>query len=421
MYNYHADLIWAIDRVLLYAVVTGGLFIIIYAVIQECRWNKRRASLLNLKKVLYEAVLAGKTFSEPCCGVTQLLDVITNRNRELVFFNGAEQKLIKDYFCGSQKITELERLALKSGKKWRRIECILGLGYLQESSVLKTLRKAIHSKDQDIAYFSMLAIGQIKTVDSAGVLLEFLKKNETSRFKVASMLESFPAGAADEVVKLLNEKQAQVRFWALKIISKFKPKHYLREIEALISDESADVRAAVCECLGQIGEKEAKNKLYGCLKDDSWLVRVNAIKALEMILGNDCLPLVINLINDGSLLVIDAVKGVMAMHIEASLPYIRKFFSGDDALAKRTSIEALEISGYVAVIFKHILSGPDNDRHASIGILEGMIKSGARFGFRTALDNLDVDSRGKVLKVINTIDTRLAEELLKVSFKEVNR
>jgi HEAT repeat protein len=329
----------------------------------------------------------------------------------MVFFNESEQKLFKDSFVTAQKIAQIEKTALRPQNKWRRIEAILSLGYAQEAAALKTLRQTILDRDEDVAYFSMLALGQIKSIESAKILLDFLKKNTPSRFKVVSILEDFPPGIIDEVGKLLEDKSGAVRFWAVRLISEFKPERYLKNIEELTRDESEEVRAAACESLGQMGKKEAKDTLSKCLKDEFWLVRANAVKALAKVCGKECLPEVMYLINDGSLSVIDSVKDVMTANIQAALPYIEKFFSGPDGTAKRAAVEALEESGYVVNMFNGILSGNDKERAESINLLEGMIKSQACLGLASALSSFSGPARRKLLSVIADINRPLAEQL----------
>jgi len=405
MHNYHTDLVLIIDKVLLFFSLLLALVIVLYAIAKERYWGRRRRILLKIKKDVYEAVLAGKKDIKSASLATpgEFLDVLTNRNREIVFFNEAEQKLFRDSFLAAQKIGKLEHVVLKSRNKWRRIEAILCLGYAQDPLALKSLHKAVFDKDEDVVYFSMLALGQIRTIESARILLAALKKNEFARFKIASILEGFPAEVAEQVGNLLEDKIPAVRLWAIKILSKFKSGRFIKEIEELTRDKSEEVRSAACECFGELGKKEAKDALSRCLKDDAWVVRVSAVKALVQIFGKDCFAEVVPLINDGSLSVIDALKDIMAAHIEAALPYIEDFLYGEDGIAKRTAVEALEASGYVTKIFEHILRGGDKEKNLALKLLGGLLKSKARFGIEASLMDFDEEERKNLSGVINSL------------------
>jgi len=348
MYNYHADIVWKINGALFCSLILVSVVIFIYAEMKEYFWNKRRRKLLNIKKNVYETILTGKTPSKAVCQPfadqatpEQFLDVETNRSMEAVFFNDSERELFKSCFATPEHISRLTKLAKGSRNKWLRIEAILSLGHSQLGSVIDTIRAPLLGKDKDTAYFSMIALGQIKTVASARALLERLRKDPSSGYGVASILESYPKDIAGDVIKLMGDKDPMVRFWAVTILSKFASVEHIRKIEKFAADPSAELRAAVCDCLGNTGNVEAKPALLKCLKDDSWLVRKHAIYAIEKVMGDKAVPDVIELISSPSWSVVDAVKDVMIKHIKASLPFIEKFIAGHDYIPKKYSIIAL--------------------------------------------------------------------------------
>ena len=349
-HNYHTDLVIKIDFVLLLASILLTIIIILYSAAREYRDRRRRRGLLNIKKNVYEMALSGR---EDLCipaasgaSAQQFLDVATNRLREVVFFNSEEQEIFKHCFITPERIAEFERIAKVSGNKWRRIEAILALGYTHAESAVDSLEETLHSKDDDMSYFSVIALGQIRTAKSAKALLEVAKMSSFARYKIAAVLEGFPAQTAEEIIALKTDADPALRVWALNLLSKFRPARFRGEIEDMTGDASADVRAAACYCLGELGGHESKKALLKCLSDDFWLVRANAVMALSKVMGADCLPEIVNLINDGSLSVIESVKNVMALHIEKSLPYVEKIFRGEDGLAKKVATEALEQAGY---------------------------------------------------------------------------
>ncbi|MDD4894075.1 MAG: HEAT repeat domain-containing protein, partial [Candidatus Omnitrophica bacterium] len=294
-----------------------------------------------------------------------------------------------------------------------RIEAILSLGYAQAEAALGTLKKSINNKDKDIAYFSIIALGQIHIVASAKILLGFLKKRKIYHYKVFSVLETFPAQIAEEVIKLTDDTDPQVRAWAIKLISRFRAHSYIKKIEEMVFDKSEDVRASACDCLGEFGSKDAKDTLTKALNDDFWLVRVHAVKALAKVLGKECLPEVIGQINDASLSVIDSLKNVVAEYIEAALPYVEKFLYSNDEIARRVSVEALEASGYIIKVFKDILTGSEEEEKRAKRLLEGLILSRAHFGLEGAMVGFTKEKRDKLLGVIRVINKEMADYLEK--------
>ena len=351
MYNYHADIIWVINTVLFAIVILTSAVIYCSAAFKDRLWQIRRRALLEIKKNIYETVLSGRSPSESVCqpfiaDITprQFIDIATNRSIDAAFFNSSEQQLIKNCFNEPQKTAEFVKIIKSAKSKWRMIEAILCLGYSNASSAISLLHRALSSHDEDMVYFSMISLAQIKTIESARVLLVFLRKNPSSSYKIASILEGFPKEIADEVIKLTDDKDPKVRLSAVTILSKFASGQHMEKLESLTKDVSAEVRAAACDCMGIAGKYSAKEILVKCLKDDSWLVKRHAIFALEKAIGSGAVPEVINLINDASWSVADAVKDVMTAHIKASLPFIEKFIAGEDYIPKKYSIIALKNS-----------------------------------------------------------------------------
>ncbi|MDP3729957.1 MAG: HEAT repeat domain-containing protein [Candidatus Omnitrophota bacterium] len=374
MFDYYSDIIWAVNAALFGTVVVTAIVIVFSAAFKDHIWNRRLAGLLEIKKDVYETVLAGKGHSEAVCqsffnGITpqQFLDIAMNRNMDTAFFNDSEQQLLRSCFTTSEQIAKLSKAAGNSINKWRGIEAMLCLGYTQVESAIDILRGKLLSKDEDIAYFSMVSLGQIKTVRSAQALLSFLKKYPSSGYRVASILEGFPKEIAEDVIRLTDSRNASIRFRALTILSKFAPKGHIDKLEKLTYDMNAEVRAAACDCLGNIGSDAAKQTLLKRIKDDSWLVKRHAVFALEKIMGDKVLPEVVNLINDASWSVADAIKDVMMDHIEASLPYIEKFVTGKDCVPKK----------YAIMVLKNSLESLDPSTKARITEILSKIDSGS--------------------------------------------
>jgi HEAT repeat protein len=403
MYNYHADIIWAINIAMLGIVALTCAVIIVAASLKNYFWEKRRRGLLHIKEDVYEFILSLKGASSSVCpplvsGVTpqQFIDIKTNRRIDAAFFNESEQELLKSCFVKPDDLKKLENTALKSGNKWRRIESILCLGYTQTASAVDILRKTILSKDKDVCYFSIISLGQIKTVQSAAALLDFLKKDPANSYKIVSVLETFPKDIAGDVIKLTGYHDPLVRYWALTLLSKFAGHDHVRRIGKLTEDMLPEIRAAACDCLGNTGSADAKPALLRCLKDENWRVRSRAVYSLGKVMKDAAIPEIVALINDPSWVVLDAVKAVMTDHIEASVPYIEKFLAGDYELAKKYSVLAMQDSGYLGKLLKEAILG----KKEAIKLLKGVIKSKFHSGLDAAMSDLDPVVREKALEAL---------------------
>ncbi|MDD5437269.1 MAG: HEAT repeat domain-containing protein, partial [Candidatus Omnitrophica bacterium] len=304
--------------------------------------------LLEIKHSLYTLFQSGLQ-DKTCLGtiskatVQQFLDIKGNRRLDAVFFNQSEQELFKECFIHSDTLKRAEETAGSSRNRWHRIEAILALGYAGKEGAVRIIREALNDKDPDIAYFSAIALGQLKTEASADALLDALRKTPALRRKIASILEAFPF-ITDKVMAMAEEKDPVIRFWAIKLISKLKPGRYRGKIEAFAEDPSDDVRAAACECLGVIGDEGSEPVLVKHLKDDAWFVRMYAVRALSKTLGERSIPIILKCMHDGSLYVLGSIKTAIKDNILTALPYFKNVLDGGDSFARSMFLEAIESS-----------------------------------------------------------------------------
>ncbi|MFA5146707.1 MAG: HEAT repeat domain-containing protein [Candidatus Omnitrophota bacterium] len=416
MYDYHADIVWTVNGALFAALILTGAAIFLSALIKDRLWAARRKRLLDIKHDIYEMVLSGRSASpvSPPPFISKVtpqefIDVETNRARDAVFFNDAEKQFLKSCFMAPEVIAKFERIAMRRGNLWRRIEAIISLGYTRTRPAEDTLGGLLYSKDAYVAYFAMISLGQIKTVRSGRMLLEFLRKGTSNDKKIFSILDGFPPQIADDIVRLTYDGDPRVRFWAAKLLSRFDAKKYADTLERLSRDGTDEVRAAACESLGNAGLRESARALIESLKDPSWLVKRNAVMALEKVMGGEAVPEVIGLIDDASWSVSGAVKDIMTTHVESALPYIEKFLAGKDEIAMRYSVLALEDSGYLARLLRDAASGKAGPR--VMHLLEGIMKSGMHSGLEAVLGTFDMDTRSGAIKVLSGIDAGLADHI----------
>jgi len=392
-----------------------GIFDILYAAIREAVENRAARRLAIIKKNLQDLAGSGAEAVKNICPaivgkVTRQQFLEIARDQELILSKEVEQEL-RNCFIASGKIGEVERVARNPRNKWQRIQAIISLGYTKSPAALEILKDSLMDKDESVAYFSMLALGQIKDRYSARILLDYLGMHKYSGNRIVSLLEKFPPDVIDEAIKTTESKDPIVRFWAIKLISRIKSKDYLTRIEDLTRDSSDDVRAAACECLGKIGAREARDSAEHCLNDKVWFVRMHAVRTVATISGGDCIPEIIGFLRDESWLVRDTVKKVMAQNIEASLPYIEKFIDEDNITLRRDCVEVLGDSGYLTVLFRDLLSGNAQLKNKAVQLLKGILVSGALLGLESALAGFGKESRKNILQVMAGIDKTLAEEI----------
>ena len=405
-------LIWFSNAVIFSLLFLLSIGIITFSVRRQISDLKRKRILLKFKNKFGNL---GKDRSSlksvlPSLATKISTEEFSNLIEERGVTNAKEiEQQFRDYLFSSGRIREIEQNARTSHNKWRRIEAIAFIHYINVTAALDILSKTLHDPDLDIAYFSMLALGRIKNRDSARILLQFLDKDVFSGQKIVSLLEDFPPAIVDEIVEVTSSPNPTVRFWAIKLLTKFKPQREFQKIAAFAEDSSPNVRSAACECLGEIEKKEAKNVLLKRLNDKVWFVRMQAVRALFKILGPESIPDLVELmVKDESTFVKESVKDAIVSDIEQALPYLRDCLNSQNLEARKYCIDALVDSNYVSQLLANVISSDSDVRNKALKLLESVIRSGVYFGLKKTLDVFVPTSKMKILSVIASMDKGLA-------------
>jgi HEAT repeat protein len=415
MEKFYSDLFWYLDAVLFMLVISLSITVIIYAFIKQIIEKNRSNRLASVIKSLQRLTIDNQSLMADGC-VALIKDTtpfefleITKRKEEILpsQFSGQFTQCINI----SGRIPLIEKLAQKSKNKWRRIEAIIILGHLNAPHALDILSKSILNRDEDIAYFSILSLGRIKNIASAKILLEAIKRRIFSGYKIASILENFPPLIVEELIKSAKDPDPNLRFWCIKVLSRFRPREYAAKIAEFINDKLPDIRAAVCECLGELAVKDSAGAVKICLKDNVWFVRMHAIRALEKILGKDCIADVAVFSKDPNWWVQESVKRIMIKHTDEALVYIEKLLAEGDQATNKYCVEILNESGYTARILQDIIAEDAKVKAKALQLLEIMIKAKAHFGFESILSKYPDEKRKKTLNIIASIDQGISEHI----------
>lgn len=410
-----ANFIIEVDKLLLAMALLIAITVVVYAALREASDKRRALNLLKIKNNLRRlASVSGEKMEESIPLFIreyspQQLSLVAKEKDFRLPENLVRQ--IKNYFINSEKIFVVENTAASSRDKWSRIEAIITLGYVNSPRTLEILKSSILDRDADISYFSMQALGRLKNNEAVGILLEFLRDHPRSGYNMARLLETFPASISTELYKAVASPYSVVRYWALKLIGKFKAGEDIEMITGLTADVKSDVRAAACECLGELKIRETTEAIKVCLKDRFWFVRMHAVRALDKILGAEGLADVIGLINDPAAKVKEGVKNIMAKDIEKALPHIEEnLFNGDEA-TRRYCVDALVDAAYIPIILENILSETPEVEQRAMRLMAGLVKSKVYFGLKRALGSLPMQTQEKIINIVEAIDGGVAGNL----------
>lgn len=425
MKEYYFNLVRNIDAILIALTVFLSIAIIIYAAINEWFMGIRYRRLSRIISDLQKIALKGNEAIVNECALlikhTTSLELFRVFSRKRNNPSGRFLKQFTECINNSAKITEIERIARKSISKWRRIEGIIMLGYLNSPNALGILNQALYNRDNDIAYFSLVSLGHIKNKESAKILLANINNKKFNSYKIASILEHFPPDIAEILIKSLEDQDENLRLWSIRLLSRFKPRECAKRISDFIADSSADIRAAACECLGEIAAGGFNEAIRKCLNDNIWYVRLKAVIAIEKILGAKSITDIAPLLKDRHWFLREKVKEIMIKHFFKSIVFIKRLLLEENQDVKQSCVEIMDGSGYRNKILNDIVSGDIKTQDKARLWLKAMIKAGAHFGLEGILSKYSPDMRQKILNAIAAVDKDKAEDIGKRLKGEVNR
>ncbi len=217
-------------------------------------------------------------------------------------------------------------------------------------------------------------------------------------------------GAIPELVKLLGEKDPQIRQYALQALTRLKAKEAVPDLVRLIAEgdaatvamaanalgslrapesvpglvkfahhDKAVVRANIARTLGQVRSRDAIPALLGLLEDPDASVRVQAVAALPLVQAKEAVPALIRLLKDPEQGVrTQAVSALGSLATRDAVPEIVKLFADANAGVRRQALEAVTQLGTAedAPQVAHLLK--DSDRNVREAALETLVGLGAR-------------------------------------------
>ena len=422
MENNLAKLILFIDAILLVFTASFSIFLVAYVLVKQVVEKRRQSNIRrvvsNLQKLTVDGkgiIIDGWWTSNGCVDLIRRASPdeflgLTRQSVEKILPENFSEELTKCINI-SGKIGQIEQMAQKSWNKWRRIEAIITIGHLNTPNALGILKGTLLDRNEDVAYFSMLSLGRIMSAESAKALLDAIKNRIFSGYKVASVLETFPQDIAEELIRAARDPDPILRFWAIKLLSRFKAGQYADEISKFTGDELPDIRAAACESLGELGSEGARKAVKMCLCDPEWFVRIHAARSLEKMFGADSVPELVDFLEDANWFVQEIIKKIMMKHIERALPHIERLLGTGSQNTKNGCLEILDRSGYTDRVLRDVVSENSEAKAKASRLLGIMLNAGAHFGLEGFLRAYPPELYNKVLGAISAIDKEKAENI----------
>jgi HEAT repeat protein len=269
--------------------------------------------------------------------------------------------------------------------KWRRIVALRELARIRHPACRTLLPAALTDTDDDVVGAAVRSLGDVDDGWAAGLLLGALRDGSHPRSRVASQLEHFAPRLLDELVELLDDEDAPVRYWAATLLARYEAAPVGHLVER-VGDTDPNVRAVCIETLGVLKAKAARPRVVAALNDEEWIVRLHACRALgRMGIKADAAKMT-RLLGDTEWWVRSAAKDALRALAPRSLPAVRAALDDPDEFARNGAAEILQDVGLVDELME---SGADP------ALLERILRAGGPRLRSTAIDrDADVEHSG---------------------------
>ena len=105
--------------------------------------------------------------------------------------------------------------------KWNRIAALRILARGDVDAALPLLAAAVSEVDADLASAALATLGEIGDRRAAVILVQALRDGAGPRSRIATQLDEFPLDIGGMLLPLLGDWDANVRYWAVKLLSRY--------------------------------------------------------------------------------------------------------------------------------------------------------------------------------------------------------
>ncbi|HXV14129.1 MAG TPA: HEAT repeat domain-containing protein [Candidatus Krumholzibacteria bacterium] len=228
-----------------------------------------------------------------------------------------------------------------------RADAALALARTPDPNAANALLLAVHDPDPSVMWRAAYALEKQTPMPRSCTAIQPLLENDdplVRAYAVRSLGKLQCKQAGKPLASLLKDADLRVVVNAARALGEIKDKGAVHPLAQIIADhESHHARAAAAEALGKIDDENGKDALAQGLLDTSAMVRINSIRALAEVLGENAEMFCDQMRRDGSRLVrAEAIRSYGTAGLAKRASQIDEIARTDkDPLMRAAAIEAL--------------------------------------------------------------------------------
>lgn len=202
--------------------------------------------------------------------------------------------------------------ALEDSDKERRYWIIHILGQMREETAYADIKKCLSDSDSEIRMAAVQALGNFGCDDSIPLLIErFIDPSWVVRKEACKAILQFKHKAVPHLLQALISSEEDVRYWSLRALGQIKPIGIHLHIIKLFKDRSWNIRKTAAEVLANYGE-DVLLELTNLATESDSEIRYWVLQALGKIGAEISLPLLFRALEDPSEAIRDSAQKALA-------------------------------------------------------------------------------------------------------------
>ena len=262
---------------------------------------------------------------------------------------------VRDWMAGTPVPAHLAEIVSDSsngkrsrGARWSRVAAAQALARLRVVSTMPALARAMDDEDTEVGYAAANAVSALDVPEAGDALLTRIStRSRLNNARLAALIEPMTCDLTEVFRKHLGRDDVQALFWTATLIGQKEVFDLVVEVRPLLSSDDPNVRAASCECIGELKIPLTDRWLAPLLKDDKWFVQSHAAKALGEHRAAWAVDELVELLQSNEWwLRQNAADALVKIGRDSAEPVERILWS-EDRFARHTAVEILERIGWI--------------------------------------------------------------------------
>lgn len=295
------------------------------------------------------------------------------------------------------------KIKLLPTSRWTRVAAAHALARLRLHGTLPSLEQAMDDDDHDVGYAAADAIAKLNTPQAADALMNRISAQpKLNNARLAALIDHMSCDMTDLFKHHLERTDSQALFWTTTLIGQKEVFELVTVVKPLLESEDPNVRAAACECIGDLKIPLTDRWLAPLLWDEKWFVQSHAAKSLGELGAAWATEDLVELVNSDEWWVRQNAADALVKIGGHAGDAVEKLLWSEDRFARNTAVEILNRLDWIDSVLQRAL---ERDKEAEPLLRQFVVNGGLGY-----LENAVFTAPEPTLPLLLTILRELGDD-----------